>query len=130
MISEINSFNEHYILAEIHLCSVPKHPCNCCLCPHNIQAELQGGVLFWVLRWGEQTAELSVWVGLSYCDGGWNTLNVLKRGPLASAGLNGVYEQDRKGIGGPLTISSPLYLGGVPPGVKHPALNKHSLLHG
>uniref|UniRef100_A0A8C1J3X3 Usherin n=1 Tax=Cyprinus carpio TaxID=7962 RepID=A0A8C1J3X3_CYPCA len=36
------------------------------------------------------TAELSVWVGLSYCDGGWNTLNVLKRGPLASAGLNGI----------------------------------------
>ncbi|XP_016350129.1 usherin-like, partial [Sinocyclocheilus anshuiensis] len=95
-----------------------------------ILAELQGGVLFWVLRWSEQTAELSVWVGLSYCDGGWNTLNVLKRGPLASAGLNGVYEQDRKGIGGPLTISSPLYLGGVPRGVKHPALNKHSLLHG
>ncbi|XP_016124971.1 usherin [Sinocyclocheilus grahami] len=95
-----------------------------------ILAELQGGVLFWVLRWGEQMAELSVWVGLSYCDGGWNTLNVLKRGPLASAGLNGIYEQDRKGIGGPLTISSPLYLGGVPPGVKHPALNKHSFLHG
>uniref|UniRef100_A0A671RF78 Usherin-like n=1 Tax=Sinocyclocheilus anshuiensis TaxID=1608454 RepID=A0A671RF78_9TELE len=55
-----------------------------------ILAELQGGVLFWVLRWSEQTAELSVWVGLSYCDGGWNTLNVLKRGPLASAGLNGI----------------------------------------
>ncbi len=99
-------------------------------CPYGIQAELQGGVLFWVLRWGEQMAELSVWVGLSYCDGGWNTVNVLKRGLLASAGLNDVYEQDRKGMGGPLTVSSPLYLGGVPPGVKHPALNKHSLLHG
>lgn len=95
-----------------------------------IQAELQGGVLFWLLRWGEQTAELSVWVGLSYCDGGWNTLSVLKRGLLASAGLNDVYEQERKGMGGPLTISSPLYVGGVPPGVVHPALNKHSLLHG
>ncbi|KAK7153113.1 hypothetical protein R3I93_011118 [Phoxinus phoxinus] len=95
-----------------------------------ILAELQGGVLFWLLRWGDQTAELSVWVGLSYCDGGWNTLSVLKRGLLASAGLNDVYEQERKGTGGPLTISSPLYVGGVPPGVVHPALNKHSLLHG
>nr|XP_009291422.1 usherin [Danio rerio] len=95
-----------------------------------ILAELQGGVLFWVLRWGEQTVELSVWVGLSYCDGGWNTLSVLKRGHLASAGLNDMYEQERKAIGGPLTISSPLYIGGVPPGVTHPALNKHSLLHG
>ncbi|RXN20724.1 usherin [Labeo rohita] len=95
-----------------------------------VLAELQGGVLFWVLRWGEQTAELSVWVGLSYCDGGWNTANVLKRGPLASAGLNDIYEQDRKSMGGSLTVSSPLYLGGVPPEVKHPALNKHSLLHG
>lgn len=95
-----------------------------------IQAELQGGVLFWLLRWGEQTAELRVWVGLSYCDGGWNTLSVLKKGLLASAGLNDVYEQERKGMGGPLTISSPLYVGGVPPGVVHPALNKHSLLHG
>lgn len=118
------------MLAEIHMYSVSKHCCNCCFCTYGIQAELQGGVLFWVLRWGEQTAELSVWVGLSYCDGGWNTVNVLKRGLLASAGLNDVYEQDRKGMGGPLTISSPLYLGGVPPGVKHPALNKHSLLHG
>ncbi|XP_065144388.2 usherin [Paramisgurnus dabryanus] len=95
-----------------------------------ILAELQGGILFWVLRWGEQTAELSVWVGLSYCDGTWNSLNVLKRGSLVSAGLNDVYEQERKNIGGLLTISSPLYLGGVPPEVLHPALNQHSLLHG
>ncbi|TRY59648.1 hypothetical protein DNTS_027391, partial [Danionella cerebrum] len=95
-----------------------------------ILAELQGGALFWVLRWGEQMVELSVWVGLSYCDGGWNTMTLLKRGPLASAGLNDVYEQERKSMAGPLTISSPLYIGGVPPGVSHPALNKHSLLHG
>lgn len=92
--------------------------------------ELQGGVLFWVLRWGEQTAEMSVWVGLSYCDGAWNTLNVLKRGSLVSAGLNDVYEQERKVNGGPLRINSPLYLGGLPSEVLHPALNKHSLLHG
>ncbi|XP_052001042.1 usherin [Xyrauchen texanus] len=95
-----------------------------------ILAELRGGVLFWVLRWGEQMVELSVWVGLSYCDGGWNTLSVLKRGALTSASLNDVYEQERKAMGGPLTITSPMYLGGVPPRVLHPALNKHSLLHG
>ncbi|XP_056624652.1 usherin [Triplophysa dalaica] len=95
-----------------------------------ILVELQGGVLFWVLRWGEETAEMSVWVGLSYCDGAWNTLNVLKRGSLVSAGLNDVYEQERKVNGGPLRINSPLYLGGVPSEVLHPALNKHSLLHG
>ncbi|KAL7861382.1 hypothetical protein SRHO_G00128230 [Serrasalmus rhombeus] len=93
-------------------------------------AELQGGILSWVLRWGEQSAELAVWVGLSYCDGGWNSATLLKRGALSGAGLNEALEEQRSRRGGPLTISSPLYLGGVPAGLQHPALLRHSLLHG
>ncbi|XP_049320201.1 usherin isoform X1 [Astyanax mexicanus] len=95
-----------------------------------ILAELQGGILSWVLRWGEQSAELAVWVGLSYCDGGWNSATMLKRGSVAGAGLNEALEQQRSRRGGPLTISSPLYLGGVPADLQHPALQRHSLRHG
>lgn len=98
-----------------------------CVC---VQAELQSGILSWTLRWGQQSAELAVWVGLSYCDGGWNSATLLKRGGLAGAGLNDAIEQQRGQRGGPLTISSPLYLGGVPAGLQHSALRQHSLLHG
>ncbi|XP_066526697.1 usherin [Hoplias malabaricus] len=95
-----------------------------------ILAELEGGILSWTLQWGGQNAEMSVWVGLSYCDGSWNSATLLKRGELTGAGLNDALEQQRNQRGGPLTINSPLYLGGVPQEIKHPALHQHSLLHG
>ncbi|XP_062863133.1 usherin [Trichomycterus rosablanca] len=95
-----------------------------------ILAELQGGILQWALRWGDQTVELGVWVGLSYCDGGWNSATVLKRGALTEAAINHASEQQRSARGGDLIISSPLYVGGVPTTLQHPALHRHSLLHG
>ncbi|KAF7704133.1 hypothetical protein HF521_021205 [Silurus meridionalis] len=95
-----------------------------------ILAELQGGILSWALRWGDQKAELAVWVGLSYCDGGWNSVMMLKRGALTRAALNHAVEQHRSERGGNLNITSPLYIGGVPGGLQHPALHQHSLLHG
>ncbi|KAK3537246.1 hypothetical protein QTP70_004660 [Hemibagrus guttatus] len=95
-----------------------------------ILAELQGGILSWVLLWGDQRVELAVWVGLSYCDGGWNSVTLLKRGTLTRAALNHALEQQRSERGGNLNITSPLYVGGVPAGLQHPALHQHSLLHG
>uniref|UniRef100_A0A4W4GYM7 Usher syndrome 2A (autosomal recessive, mild) n=1 Tax=Electrophorus electricus TaxID=8005 RepID=A0A4W4GYM7_ELEEL len=73
---------------------------------------------------------LAAWVGLSYCDGRWNRATLLKRGALTAAGLNGAMEHRRGPLGGPLTVTSPLYLGGVPDGLRHPALRQHSLLQG
>lgn len=73
---------------------------------------------------------LDVWVGLSYCDGGWNSVTMLKRGALTRAALNHALEQHRSERGGNLNITSPLYVGGVPAGLQHPALHQHSLLHG
>ncbi|KAM9466939.1 usherin [Clarias gariepinus] len=95
-----------------------------------ILAELQGGILSWVLRWGDQRAELALWVGLSYCDGGWNSVAMLKRGALTRAAMNHASEQHRSERGGNLNITSPLYIGGVPAGLQHPALHQYSLLHG
>ncbi|KAF5890052.1 usherin isoform X1, partial [Clarias magur] len=95
-----------------------------------ILAELQGGILSWVLRWGEQRAELALWVGLSYCDGGWNSVAMLKRGVLTRAAMNHASEQHRSERGGNLNITSPFYIGGVPAGLQHPALHQYSLLHG
>uniref|UniRef100_A0AAY4ADY9 Usher syndrome type IIa protein homolog n=1 Tax=Denticeps clupeoides TaxID=299321 RepID=A0AAY4ADY9_9TELE len=95
-----------------------------------IQAELQGGILTWTLHWGTQVTEVSLWVGLSYCDGGWNSLTLQKRGALASAELNEAFEEERSATRGILKVTSPLYLGGVPPDLTHRALTVLNLLHG
>ncbi|KAK1793453.1 hypothetical protein P4O66_011830 [Electrophorus voltai] len=93
-----------------------------------VLAEMQGGLLSWALSWAGHSVELATWVGLSYCDGRWNRATLLKRGALTAAGLNGAMEHRRGPLGGPLTVTSPLYLGGVPDGLRPPALRQHSLL--
>ncbi|XP_030630773.1 LOW QUALITY PROTEIN: usherin [Chanos chanos] len=93
-------------------------------------AELQEGILSWTLRWRGHTSQVSQWIGLSYCDGSWNSLSLLKRGALISTTLNEVSEHERASRGGSLKVSSPLYLGGVPTNLHHPGLQMHSLQHG
>ncbi|XP_076156222.1 usherin [Alosa pseudoharengus] len=95
-----------------------------------ILAELEGGILTWTLRWASQQTQVSLWVGLSYCDGIWNSVSLAKRGVSASAVLNQASEQERGARRGILRVSSPLYLGGVPHNLHHKALNSHSHLHG
>ncbi|KAJ8400312.1 hypothetical protein AAFF_G00396950 [Aldrovandia affinis] len=92
-----------------------------------IVAELEGGILTWALRWGGRTTQVSLWVGLSYCDGGWNRVSLQKRGSMAAVSMNGAEEQQR-GAAGALGLSSPLYLGGIPSSLVHRGLS--SLLHG
>ncbi|XP_062312043.1 usherin-like, partial [Osmerus eperlanus] len=93
-------------------------------------AELEGGLLSWVLSWGGHVTHLSMWVGLSYCDGEWNQLSLVKEGSLISASLNDWSEYQRGEGGGRLRVDSPLYLGGVPPHLSHRGLASMSHRHG
>ncbi|XP_078016774.1 usherin [Epinephelus lanceolatus] len=93
--------------------------------------ELDGGLLFFILASEGHVTELSMWVGLSYCDGEWKQLSLAKRGSLISAAINDWAEETR-GVGGAvrLRVNSPLYLGGVPMELIHPALDSRSHKHG
>ncbi|XP_063040160.1 usherin [Engraulis encrasicolus] len=80
-----------------------------------IMAELEGGILTWSLQWAGHLTQVSLWVGLSYCDGSWNSISVSKRGAVATASLDQASEQERAPHRGVLKVTSPLYLGGLPP---------------
>ncbi|XP_019935888.2 usherin isoform X2 [Paralichthys olivaceus] len=93
--------------------------------------QLEGGLLSFLLASEGHVTELSMWVGLSYCDGDWKQLSLAKRGLLISAAVNDWAEETR-GVGGAvrLRVNSPLYLGGVPVELIHPALDSQSHKHG
>ncbi|GLD58299.1 usherin, partial [Lates japonicus] len=93
--------------------------------------ELEAGLLSFILASEGHVTELSMWAGLSYCDGDWKQLSLAKRGPLISAAVNDWAEETR-GVGGAVTlrVDSPLYLGGVPMELAHPALDSQSHKHG
>lgn len=95
------------------------------------QVELEAGLLSFVLSSEGHVIELSMWVGLSYCDGDWKQLSLAKRSSLISAEVNDWAEETR-GVGGAarLRVDSPLYLGGVPAELMHPALDSRSHKHG
>ncbi|XP_061670381.1 usherin isoform X4 [Syngnathoides biaculeatus] len=93
--------------------------------------ELKGGLLSFLLSSGGHVTELSMWVGLSYCDGDWKQLSLAKRSSLISAALDDWAEETRgAGAAGGLSFDSPLYLGGVPTQLAHTALDIHSFRHG
>ncbi|XP_029281914.1 LOW QUALITY PROTEIN: usherin [Cottoperca gobio] len=93
--------------------------------------ELEGGLLSFILASEGHVTELSMWVGLSYCDGDWKQLLLAKRGSLISAAVHDWAEETR-GVGRALRlrVDSPLYLGGVPMELVHPALDSRSHKHG
>ncbi|XP_029001116.1 usherin isoform X2 [Betta splendens] len=93
--------------------------------------ELDGGLLSYIVAAEGRVTELSMWVGLSYCDGDWKQFSLAKRGSLISAAVNDWEEETRGGARpGRLRVDSHLYVGGVPTGLTHPALDrshKHGL---
>lgn len=93
--------------------------------------ELEAGLLSFILASEGHVMELSMWVGLSYCDGDWKQLSLSKRGLLISAAVDD-WAEETMGAGGPvrLRVDSPLYLGGVPMELIHPALDSRSHKHG
>ncbi|KAM4602923.1 usherin [Polymixia lowei] len=85
--------------------------------------ELEGGLLYFILSRGGHVTDLSMWVGLSYCDGDWNQLSLAKHGSIIFAAVNDWAEEMRGvGGGGGLGNDSLVYLGGVPIELVHPAL--------
>nr|XP_061796460.1 usherin-like [Nerophis lumbriciformis] len=96
-----------------------------------ILVELKGGLLSFVLSVDSHVTELSMWAGLSYCDGDWKQLSLGKRGSLLSAAVDDWAEQTKgPDAMGRLRVDSPLYLGGVPGQLTHRALDIHSHRHG
>lgn len=93
------------------------------------QVELEGGLLSFILASEGHVTELSMWVGLSYCDGDWKPFSLAKRGSLISAAVNDWAEETRGGAVR-LRVDSPLFLGGVPTELIHPALDSRSHRHG
>ncbi|CAL8379075.1 unnamed protein product [Arctogadus glacialis] len=93
--------------------------------------ELESGLLYFTLSWGGHVTELSMWVGLSYCDGEWNQLSLAKRASVISAAVND-WEERLTGAGGDagLSVDSSVYLGGVPTDLRHPALARNSHRNG
>lgn len=93
--------------------------------------ELEAGLLSFIIASEGHVTELSMWAGLRYCDGDWKQLSLAKRGSLISAAVNDWAEETR-GVGGVVTlrVDSPLYLGGVPTELTHPALERQSHKHG
>ncbi|KAJ3593676.1 hypothetical protein NHX12_006010, partial [Muraenolepis orangiensis] len=77
------------------------------------------------------TYSTAMWVGLSYCDGGWNRLWLAKHGRVISAAVNDWEERlsGAGGEGGP-RVDSSFYLGGVPADLAHPALAGNSHRNG
>jgi len=93
--------------------------------------ELEAGLLSFILAADGHVTELSMWVGLSYCDGDWKPLSLAKRGSLISAAVDDWAEEARgAGEAVRLRVDSPLYLGGVPTELVHPALDSRSHKHG
>lgn len=92
--------------------------------------ELEGGLLFLILASEGHVTEFSMWAGLSYCDGDWKQLTLAKRGSLIFAAVND-WAEETTVMGGAvrLRVDSPLYLGGVPRNLIHPALNSQSHKH-
>ncbi|XP_069030560.1 usherin [Embiotoca jacksoni] len=93
--------------------------------------ELEAGLLSFIIASEGHVIELSMWAGLSYCDGDWKQLSLAKRGSLISAAVVDWAEETR-GAGGAvrLQVDSLLYLGGVPTELIHPALVSRSHKHG
>ncbi|KAM7406312.1 hypothetical protein PAMP_000697 [Pampus punctatissimus] len=93
--------------------------------------ELEAGILSFILACEGHVTELSMWVGLSYCDGDWKQLSLAKRDYVISAAVNDWAEETRVvGGAGRLRVDTPLYMGGVPIELMHPALDSRSHKHG
>lgn len=79
-----------------------------------MQVELKSGLLSLRLNAGLTFTRLDLWLGLSYCDGKWNKVLLKKAGPVVSASVNELTERVSESRAQPLTVNSPVYMGGAP----------------
>nr|XP_019599683.1 PREDICTED: usherin isoform X2 [Rhinolophus sinicus] len=83
--------------------------------PDFLATELKSGILSLRLNTSVTFTQVDLWLGLSYCDGTWNTVIVKKEGPTITASMNGLMERVSQSRAQPLVVDSPVYVGGAPP---------------
>ncbi|XP_036133319.1 usherin [Molossus molossus] len=83
--------------------------------PDFLAVELKSGLLRLRLNTSVTFTQVDLWLGLSYCAGQWNTVIVKKEGSVLSVSMNELMERVSEPSAQPLTVTSPVYLGGVPP---------------
>ncbi|KAI1240568.1 hypothetical protein IHE44_0008996 [Lamprotornis superbus] len=86
--------------------------------PDYLAIELKSGILNIFLRTGAIFTQVDLWLGLSYCDGKWNEVTVNKEGSVISATMNELREQVLEPRVQQLKVNSPVYVGGIPPGIQ------------
>ncbi|KAJ6666895.1 hypothetical protein lerEdw1_018897 [Lerista edwardsae] len=82
--------------------------------PDYLAAELKSGILLFLLRTGLVSTHVNLWLGLSYCDGKWNTVILKKEGLVVSASVNELTKQVVQPGLDQLNVNSPVYIGGIP----------------
>ncbi|XP_045715406.1 usherin [Phyllostomus hastatus] len=82
--------------------------------PDFLAVELKSGLLSLRLNTSLAFTRLDLWLGLSYCEGQWNKVVLKKAGPVVSASLNELTERVSESRAQPLTLNSPVYVGGAP----------------
>ncbi|XP_004439711.1 PREDICTED: usherin [Ceratotherium simum simum] len=82
--------------------------------PDFLAIELKNGILSFQLNTSLTFTQVDLWLGLSYCDGKWNKVIVKKEGSFISASVNELMEHVSESKAQPLTVNSPVYVGGTP----------------
>ncbi|XP_042331708.1 LOW QUALITY PROTEIN: usherin [Sceloporus undulatus] len=87
--------------------------------PDYIAVELKSGILSFRLKNGIVSTRVNLWLGLSYCDGKWNTILLKKEGAIVSASMNKLIEHVVEPDLEQLFVNSPVYIGGIPDEVQN-----------
>ncbi|XP_004700202.1 usherin [Echinops telfairi] len=82
--------------------------------PDFLAMELKSGILSFLLHTSLTFTQVDLWLGLDYCDGKWNEVVMKKEGSVISASMNGLTEYVSESRAQPLTVNSPVYVGGIP----------------
>ncbi|XP_016076620.1 PREDICTED: usherin [Miniopterus natalensis] len=82
--------------------------------PDFLVVELKSGILSLRLNTSLAFTQVDLWLGLSYCNGEWNTVMVKREGSVVSASVNELTERVSESRAQALMVNSPVYLGGAP----------------
>ncbi|KAM6217822.1 usherin isoform 2-T2 [Rhynchocyon petersi] len=82
--------------------------------PDFLGMELKSGILSFLLNASLMSTQVDLWLGQSYCDGNWNKVIMKKQGSIISVSVNELMEQVSEFTAQPLTVNSPIYIGGIP----------------
>ncbi|KAM3930149.1 usherin [Leptodactylus fuscus] len=87
--------------------------------PDYILVQLDNGNLTVKYNSNSSLIQVSLWAGLSYCDGRWNQISVKKEGELFCVRLNNLIERMVEPEALEIKLDSPVFIGGVPESVQN-----------